>query len=120
MTLYERIGGAETLDVLVDRFYRRVLTDPRVFHFFQGIDMAQQRVKQKAFLSMALGGPEHYAGRDLRAAHAHLVAQGLDDTHFNAFIEHLRTSLHEQGIAPELIGQAMALAGSMRDDVLGR
>lgn len=120
MTLYDRLGGAGTLDELVERFYRRVLQDPRVFHFFQGIDMERQRAKQKAFLGMALGGPKSYTGLALRAAHAHLVAQGLDDSHFNAFIEHLRASLQEMEVAPDVIGQAMAIASSTRDDVLGR
>ncbi|RME83865.1 MAG: group 1 truncated hemoglobin, partial [Zetaproteobacteria bacterium] len=26
-TLYERLGGAEAIDVAVDKFYRRVLSD---------------------------------------------------------------------------------------------
>lgn len=43
--------------------------------------MAKQAAKQKAFLTMAFGGPNNYSGADMRNAHAHLVAKGLNDSH---------------------------------------
>ena len=56
-SLYERIGGDAALDAAVDLFYRKVLADPGINHFFDTTDMDEQRGKQKAFLSMVFGGP---------------------------------------------------------------
>jgi len=119
-TLYEQLGGAPAVEAAVDLFYRKVLTDPRISDFFEGVDMDRQISKQKAFLTMVFGGPVAYSGQDLRRGHAHLVARGLNDSHFDAVIEHLGGSLAELGVAPGLIGEVAALAETTRADVLGR
>jgi hemoglobin len=57
---------------------------------------------------------------DMRRGHAHLVARGLNDTHFNAVAENLVNTLKELGVAQELIDQVVTIAESTRNDVLGR
>jgi hemoglobin len=119
-TLYEQLGGSAAVDAAVDVFYRRVLSDDRIAHFFDSVDMERQAAKQKAFLTMAFGGPNHYTGQDMRNAHAHLVKDGLTDIHFDAVVEHLDGSLRELGVADELIAQVVLTAESTRTDVLCR
>lgn len=118
--LYEQIGGAAAVDAAVDLFYRKVLVDDRISHFFDDVDMDRQIVKQKAFLTMAFGGPVNYTGQDMRRGHAHLVQRGLNDSHFDAVVELLSETLHELGVAPELIAQVGQVAESTRADVLNR
>jgi hemoglobin len=119
-SLFEQIGGAAAVDAAVDRFYRHVLSDERIAHFFDGVDMARQAAKQKAFLTMAFGGPHNYTGQDMRRGHAHLVEQGLNDSHFDAVVENLAKTLRELGVGEDLITQVAAIAESTRNDVLGR
>lgn len=119
-SLYERIGGEEAVSAAVDLFYRKVLADEHVSRFFEGVDMDAQRAKQKAFLTMVFGGPKAYTGRDLRTAHAALVARGLDDTHFDAVAGHLQATLEELGVPEDLRREVMDIAAAARDDVLGR
>ena len=119
-TLYEQLGGAPAVEAAVDLFYRKVLTDPRISDFFEGVDMDRQISKQKAFLTMVFGGPVAYSGQDMRRGHAHLVARGLNDSHFDAVIEHLGASLAELGVAPALISEVAAVAETTRADVLGK
>jgi two-component system chemotaxis sensor kinase CheA len=119
-SLYEQIGGAAAVEAAVDLFYRKVLADDRISHFFDAVDMDAQRAKQKAFLTLAFGGPNRYTGKDLRAAHAPLVAKGLDDSHFDAVAEQLQATLDELGVPAGLSAQAMAIAASTRDDVLSK
>ncbi|MEP7366063.1 MAG: group 1 truncated hemoglobin [Acidobacteriota bacterium] len=119
-TLYEQLGGAAAVEAAVDSFYRKVLADDRVSHFFEGTDMDRQIAKQKAFLTMAFGGPHNYSGRDMRTAHAPLVQKGLNDSHVDAIIELLGTTLRELGVGEELIGKVAAIAESTRKDVLSR
>jgi hemoglobin len=119
-SLYEKIGGEGAVNAAVDIFYRKVLKDDRIKHFFDGVDMAKQAAKQKAFLTMAFGGPHNYSGADMRKGHAHLVARGLNDSHFDAVMDNLGATLKELNVPAELIGQAAAIAESTRKDVLGK
>ena len=120
MGLFEEIGGAPAVEAAVDIFYRKVLKDDRIRSFFSGVDMARQAAKQKAFLTMAFGGPANYTGMDMRKGHAHLVARGLTDVHFDAVMEQLGATLKELKVPDHLIAQAAAIAESTRKDVLGR
>jgi hemoglobin len=119
-TLYERIGGEAAVNAAVDIFYRKVLGDYRINRFFDHTDMDQQIAKQKAFFTMAFGGPNNYTGKDMRSAHAHLVKMGLDDSHFDAVMEHLGATMTELNVPPELIAEAAAIAEGARKDVLGK
>lgn len=119
-TLYDRLGGQAAVEAAVEVFYRKVLTDERISHFFDDVDMDRQIAKQKGFLTMAFGGPAQYSGKDMRAGHAHLVERGLNDSHVDAVIELLGESLRELGVADDLIQEVAAIAESARDDVLNR
>ncbi|WP_461517222.1 group I truncated hemoglobin [Porticoccus sp.] len=118
MSLYEKLGGDAAVDAAVDIFYRKVLLDDRISQYFDGIDMAGQSQKQKAFLTMVLGGPNSYTGKDMREGHKHLT--GLNDIHVDAVIELLGETLKELGVGDEDIAEVAGLANSVRDDVLNR
>lgn len=119
-SLYESLGGAPAVDLAVEMFYRRMLSDPRVSDFFDDVDMERQIAKQRAFLTMAFGGPHNYSGRDMRTAHAKLVVRGLNDSHVDIVIQHLGGVLQELGVDDALIAQVAAIAESVRDHVVGR
>ncbi len=120
LSLFEQLGGEGAVDTAVDIFYRKVLADYRINRFFDGVDMDKQAAKQKAFLTMAFGGPNNYSGQDMRDGHARLVKMGLDDSHFDAVIENLAATLTELNVPAELIAQVAALAETTRKDVLGK
>ena len=119
-SLYQRIGGAAAVEAAVDLFYRKVLTDPDVSAFFDSTDMDGQRAKQKSFLTMVFGGPHEYSGKDMRTAHAKLVDDGLNDSHFDKVAGHLQATLEELGVDAGAITEVMTIAGSPRNDVLNR
>ncbi len=119
-SLFEQLGGEAAVNAAVDIFYRKVLSDHRINRFFDKSDMDKQIGKQKAFLTMAFGGPNNYTGGDMRQAHAHLVKKlGLNDSHFDVVMEHLGATLTELNVPGNLIAQAAAIAQSTRNDVLG-
>lgn len=120
VSLYERLGGEAAVNQAVDHFYRKVLSDERVNYFFDDIDMDKQIVKQKAFLTMVFGGPNHYTGKAMREGHRHLLKRGLNDTHVDVIIELLGKTLSEMGASDDDIKEVAAIANSVRDDVLGR
>lgn len=118
--LFDKIGGETAVNAAVDIFYRKVLADDRIKSFFDDIDMDTQAAKQKAFLTMAFGGPNNYTGEDMRKGHAHLVERGLNETHFDAVMENLGATLTELNVPGELITEAATIAESTRNDILGK
>ncbi len=117
-SLFARLGGAPAVQAATEIFYRKVLADPALAPYFDDVDMDRQLAKQTAFLTMALGGPSSYTGRDLRTAHAKLA--GLGDEHVDLVIHHLAETLRGLGVADPDIAEVGAIAGSVRDDVLNR
>jgi hemoglobin len=119
-SLFARLGGQDAVNAAVDIFYRKMLNDDRVSHFFDDVDMEQQIVKQKGFLTMVFGGPNNYLGKDMREGHRHLIKRGLNDTHVDIVIEHLGETLRELGADEKDIREVANIANSVRDDVLDR
>ena len=107
-TLYEQIGGAESITRLIDVFYSRVLADPELKRFFAGVEMAKLRRMQVELFSAALGGPQRYLGRPVVQAHRHLKI-GLQD--YQRFTRHLFDTLDEAGFG---------LSDQERYEVIGR
>ena len=118
--LFEKFGGEATVSALVYTFYNKILMDDRINKFFDDTNMDRLVAKQKEFLCMVLGGPNPYTGKGLRDAHASLVKQGLNDSHFDAVLEHLSSTLSDMGVGSGDIKSVIDLAESTRKDVLGR
>ncbi len=118
--LYEKLGGEAAIDAAVDKFYDKVLADDRIKHFFAATDMPKQRKMQKAFLTVAFGGPNNYSGRGLRLAHKKAVAAGLADNHFDAVVENLAATLQELGVSEADITEVAVIAEAVRADVLNK
>ena len=119
-SLYETIGGEAAVHAAVEIFYRKALADNRISRFFIGVDMDHLITSQKAFLTMVFGGPNNYTGADMRTGHAHLVKKGLNDSHVDAVIENLASTLQELGVKDREIAKVALIANSVRNGVLGR
>jgi hemoglobin len=116
--LYETIGGKRTIWAATDAFYRRVLEDRSLRHFFDSTDMDHLRARQSMFVSMLLGGRVVYTGKEIGAAHAGARTEGLTDQHFDAFLNHFRAALDEVGVKPEKVDEVMKLLEAQRSTVL--
>lgn len=116
--LYELLGGEAAVQAATIGFYEKVMADPVLAPYFKGLNMDGQVKKFVGFMTMALGGPHKYTGRDLRTAHQRLVNDGLSEPHFDAVLVHLEQTLIDLGIDAELIAQTLELVASTHGDVL--
>jgi hemoglobin len=114
-TLYERLGGRDAVEAVVDEFYDRVLADPQLAPYFADVDMDQQRAHQTAFISAVAGGPAEYDGDDMREAHDHLDLSASD---FAAVAGHLDDALAACGVDDEDRETVMAEVASLEPAVL--
>lgn len=100
MSVFEQLGGEPAIAAAVDAFYDRMLDDPLIAPWFDGMDMANLKAHQRAYLAVALGGPEEYDGRSMRNAHAGLR---ITDEAYSRTIQHLSEALAEIGAEPALV-----------------
>lgn len=114
-TLYEKFGGHEGIGKVVEKFYEHVLADNTVSHFFKNTNMTKQKVHQTNFVSLCLGGPNKYEGRNMREAHAGMK---LTDKEFNAIATHLSNTLKSFGVSNEDIDATLKIVETTRKDVL--
>jgi truncated hemoglobin YjbI len=117
VSIYEQLGGVPTIDIAVEKFYEKVLSDPDLIEFFQGVSIDGLKKHQKNFFALAMGGPNKYTGKDMRKAHEHLK---LSDKHFNLVGKHLADTLTELGASKSQISAILDVVEGTRNDVLNR
>lgn len=119
-TLFEKIGGKNAVELASIKLYYHILEDDRIKDFFKDIDIKKQSIKMNAFLTYIFGGPSLYTGRNMRKSHKSVVERGLNDSHVDAMLENVHTTLNEMEIEPDLQKQVLAKLEKHRDDVLCR
>ncbi|AVT28767.1 MULTISPECIES: group 1 truncated hemoglobin [unclassified Plantactinospora] len=112
---YERIGGAESVKAAVRLFYDRVLADPELVGYFTSVNMEEQRRHMVLMLTVVLGGPNNYAGRDLAEAHQPL---NIPEEHYARVGAHLVDTLTGLGVPDDILDDVRATLGSVRDQVV--
>lgn len=113
---YEAVGGAPAIKSVVEDFYRRVILDPALAHYFTDVDLNKLKGHQAALISQVMGGPREYTGRDLKAAHAHL---GITSHDFSKVAVHLLGALNDAGV-PEEIATRTGIAIMTYRDIVTR
>lgn len=110
--LYDRIGGDQAMDIVTGLLHRKILEDDLVARFFDDVDMAAQRLKQKSLLAMAFGGPYQCSGVEL------VSKMGLEARHFDRISAILKTTLEELKVGTAEIEEVMQLIETTREAIL--
>lgn len=101
-TLYERMGGADTINRLVQSFYAKVAQDPDLSPIFPD-DLTLTREKQRKFLTQFFGGPplfsQEYGHPMLRARHMRFP---VTPTRAKAWLSCMQRTLTELDIDEEV------------------
>ncbi len=115
-SLYDRIGGAPAVAALIDRFYEKIVADPRLAPFFAHTTLEKLRKMQREFFSAALDGPQSYSGLSLSQGHA---GRGITADHFSRYVSHLLETLTEMGVSPHDIREVVDRIATYADDIIG-
>lgn len=115
ISLFEKLGGRQAVEAVAKEFYKRILSDPQVAGFFRDTNMDFQIQQQIKFLSMALGGPNEYEGRNMKDAHHDL---GITDHHFDVVASHLVDALKWAGVGQEDIDAVVDLVVSLKGGIV--
>lgn len=119
-SLLSRLGGEAAVTALTGALYFNILRDPRLTPFFADSDVDAIRQHQQLFLTMVLGGPDSYRGRDLGDAHRALVRHsGLSQIHFDAMTAVLASTLAQFGHSTDLSLAIVERVSALSAEVLG-
>jgi hemoglobin len=113
--LYEQMGGPDGVRTAVTVFYHRVVADPELGPWFDGVDLDRLKAHQRAFLAAAFGGPQAFSGRPLADAHAGLA---VTDDAFDRIVQTLLTSLDDLGVAPDAVTRVAERLEGVRGDIV--
>jgi hemoglobin len=121
LSIYDRVGGSAGVQAVVEALYNRLMMDPEMARFFEGVDMEHMKRRQRLFMSQLLGGPVLAEMPDMTLAHSRAVhVHGLDDAVFDRFIEHLRAGLIDLNMSQLVANEIVAVLERLRGDVLGK
>ena len=114
-SVFEQIGGKPAVSAAVDGLYERLLADSVIAPYFTGTDIDRQKRHMRAFMALALGGADLYAGRDMASAHADL---GVTHDAFDRVVGHLVDTLVALGVPGELIQTIGDKLAPLRDQIV--
>lgn len=93
--MWKAFHGQAGVDRVVDQTVDLSLKDPRIKDVFESHDMVRLRRTLKEQFCFILNGGCAYTGRDMKTVHKDL---GVQNTDFNALVEHLQTAMDREKI----------------------
>ena len=115
VSLYERLGGAERIAAVIDESIDRHAVNPVLAPRFRGRDLPRLKQLGAQFFCAGAGGPQHYEGRDLRAAHA---GMNISEQELVAAIDDIVESLRSQGVAAGEVNEVVGILYALKGEVL--
>jgi hemoglobin len=112
---YDLVGGGTAISAVVNNFYERVLRDPQLAQYFDGVDLARLKRHQGLLISQVLGGPADYNGRPLDQAHAGL---GISHDDLAAVVSHLVAAMREARVPEDILLRTIAVVASTEPDIV--
>ena len=116
-SLFDKLGGAKSIEAVVDEFYKRVLANAELKPFFARINMTWLRMRQVQFFTQALGGPALYMGKSMKEAHAKIT---IGQHHFDRVAMHLVDTLRSFGVAQGEIDAVVSAVAPLAKDIVSR
>ena len=117
-SLYQRLGGFDTLAKIFDDVAPRLAADPELAEFFKGHSTdsdLRQRQRLLELLCQETGGPCTYTGRPLKKAHGGL---GIREAQWKTFLKHLTATLDHLKVGEKEKGEVLSLVGRYKTDIV--
>ena len=120
-SLYDRLGGAYSIAVVVDDFIDRIMGDPRL-NANPRVDEAHHRVSPEGFkyyvteqVCWAAGGPQTYSGRSMADLHRDLL---ISNAEWDAFMDDFDQTLTKFDVPERERGELVAIIESTKSDIV--
>lgn len=113
-TLFARLGGADAISLIASDLVDNHLANPLIAARFAGSDVPKLKKTAADFFITGSGGPQVYAGKDMRSVHRHM---NISDIEFMATVDDLMLAL--AGVGDREKAEVLYIFYSLRPDVVG-
>jgi hemoglobin len=113
-SLYERLGGYNSIAAVVDDFLGRQFADKQVGRFYVGHSTNSKKRLLQLITEMiceVTGGPAKYIGRDMRTSHAGLGITGSD---WQVTVKNLTAVLDKFSVPQKEKDELLAIVAGLR------
>jgi len=117
-TLYERLGGYDTIAAIANDLLPRMQADAQLGRFYQhrGEDgLRRSRQILIDFLCSSAGGPLYYTGRDMKVTHKGMK---ISESDWSAFLGYLNDTLDTLQVPQPERKEVVALMQSTKADIV--
>ena len=114
-SLYERLGGIDSITAVVENFRDRVAGDARINQKFARTDLVRLRKMLIDQVCEAAGGPCTYTGRSMKEAHA---GMGVTSGEFDALVQDLVGTLNHFKVGKKEQDEILAVLGPLKADIV--
>jgi hemoglobin len=118
ISLYERLGGYDTIAGITDSFLDRLANDPDIGYYWAADSLDTKRRDRQLivdFLCEAAGGPTFYTGRDMKTSHEGL---GITDAEYDNMLTHCRATLDEFELPQDVKSDVGGFIESLRPEIV--
>jgi hemoglobin len=123
--LYERLGGTEAIQLVVDDFVARSAANPKVNFTRKGIpgaewdpnpqNMEQLKRRLVEFVASVSGGPVKYTGKEMLPVHKGMQ---IKNSEFDAAVEDLKAALNAHKVGPQEQTELLAAVEGTRKQIV--
>lgn len=114
-SLYERLGGMDAINAVIDEFVARCAADSRINAKFVRSDIPRLKANLVDQVCQATGGPCTYSGRDMRTTHLGMAVTGGE---FEALVEDLVATLDRFNVGESEKSELLGALAPMRRDIV--
>ncbi|MBC3764326.1 group 1 truncated hemoglobin [Neptunicella marina] len=116
-TLYQRLGGQQGVEKLVDNFINQIGHDKQIFHFFADSKISHFRQGFIQHLCAVSDGPCRYTGDSMVDIHTGMMVKEGD---FNHVVELLINAMDDSGIETPVQNALLARLAPLRSGIIYR
>jgi hemoglobin len=114
-TLYDRLGGKEAIQAVIDEFVGRCAADERINRKFVRTDVGRLKKMLVDQVCEASGGPCTYTGRSMYETHD---GMGVTAGEFDALVEDLVATLDQFKVPQAEKDELLGALAPMRSDIV--
>jgi hemoglobin len=114
-SLYDRLGGHEAINAVVEDFVGRCAGDSRINGKFARTDIPRLKSMLKDQVCNASGGPCTYPGRSMAETHD---GMGVTGGEFDALVEDLVATLNQFSVPQAEQDELLGILGPLRSDIV--
>ncbi|HOP15218.1 MAG: group 1 truncated hemoglobin [Chromatiaceae bacterium] len=114
-SLYERLGREENIRLIAGSILDNHLGNDKIKSRFRHVDRDETWRKVTEFICAGTGGPQHYTGRGMLAAHR---GMNISEMEFIAVVDDIKAALESNGVGEREKQELLAIAHSLKGDIV--